>query len=113
MIPENLSFHDAVIADIERDGDDYLLDIEDVAVDDGEDIVSGTLTLRGVRRIAADGAEAAEFEMEGDDGEIVELEEQPGPAIRLRVTWTRNDSPDETQTLYLIECKGLRWEAAE
>jgi len=48
MIPADLSFHDATIAAIEREEASYVLHVEDVAVDDGEDVVNGTLTLDGV-----------------------------------------------------------------
>ena len=51
--------------------------------------------------------------MAGDDGEILELEELPGPVIRMFVIWTHYASHDEAQNLYLIECKGMRWEAEE
>ena len=79
MIPADMSFHDATIAAIERDGTDTILHIEDVAMNDGEDVVNGTLTLDGVRRILRDGKEIPELAMAGDDGEIVELDELPGP----------------------------------
>jgi hypothetical protein len=113
MIPADLSFHDAAIAAIERDGASYALDVEDVAVNQGEDVVNGTLMFDGVRRILRDGEEISELAMAGDDGEIVELEELPGPVIRIVVIWTHFSSNDETQNLYLIECKGMRWEASE
>ena len=113
MIPADLSFHDAAIAAIERDEADYILDVEDVAVNQGEDIVNGTLTLEGVRRILRDGKEVSELAMAGDDGDILELEELLGPVIRIFVIWTRAASNDETQNLYLIECDGMRWEASE
>jgi hypothetical protein len=113
MIPAGLSFHDAVIAALQREGTSYILDVEDVAVNHGEDVVNGTLMLEGVRRITIDGREAAEFVMAGDDGEIVELEELPGPVIRLFVIWTHYASNDETQSRYLIECNGIRWEVSE
>ena len=83
MIPADLSFHDATIAAIRREGSGYVLDVEDVAVD------------------------------HGDDGEILELEELPGPVIRIYVIWTHYASQDEAQNLYLIECNGMRWDAAE
>jgi hypothetical protein len=113
MIPADLSFHDATIAAIRRDGASYILDVEDVAVNHGEDIVNGTLTFEDVRRIAIDGKESGELAMAGDDGEILELEELPGPVIRIFVVWTHHASHDEAQNLYLIECKGMRWEASE
>ena len=113
MIPADLSFHDAAIAAIHRDGESTILDVEDVAVNHGEDIVNGTLTFDGVRRILRDGEEISELTMAGDDGEILELEELPGPVIRMFVIWTHFASNDETQNLYLIECMGMRWEAEE
>ena len=113
MIPADTSFHDAVIAAVGRDGTDAILHVEDVAINDGEDVVNGTLTLDGVRRILRDGAEIPELAMAGDDGEIVELEELPGPVIRMFVIWTTYASQDEAQNLYLIECKGMRWEAEQ
>jgi hypothetical protein len=113
MIPADLSFHDAAIAAIQREGTSYILDVEDVAVNHGEDVVNGTLTFDGVRRITIDGRETAEFVMAGDDGEIIELEQLPGPVFRLVVIWTLFTSNDETQSRYLIECNGMRWEAAE
>jgi hypothetical protein len=113
MIPTNLSFHDATIAAIRREGASYVLDVEDVAVNHGEDVINGTLTFEDVRRILVDGQEARELTMAGDDGEIVELEELPGPIIRVSVIWTHYASQDEAQNLYLIECKGMRWEAEE
>jgi len=113
MIPANLSFHDATIAAMEREGSSYALHVEDVAVDDGEDIVNGTLVLDGVRRILVDDKELPELVMAGDDGEILELQERPGPVLRMFVIWTTHASHDETQNLYLIECKGMRWEADE
>ena len=79
----------------------------------GEDVVNGTLTLDGVRRILQDGEEIPELAMAGDDGEILELEELPGPVIRMFVIWTKYETQDEAQNLYLIECKGMRWEAEE
>ena len=51
MIPAGLSFHDATIAAIRREGTSYILDVEDVAVAHGEDVVNGTLTFEDVRRI--------------------------------------------------------------
>jgi hypothetical protein len=113
MIPADLSFHDAAIAAIRRDGASYVLDVEDVAVNHGEDIVNGTLTFEDVRRIIIDGKESGELAMAGDDGEILEFEELPGPVIRIFVVWTHYASHDETQNNYLIECKGMRWEASE
>jgi len=113
MIPANLSFHDATIAAIEREASNYVLHVEDVAVDDGEDVITGTLILDGVRRILVDGNEVPELVMAGDDGEILELEEKPGPVLRMFVIWTTYASHDEAQNLYLIECKGMRWEADE
>ncbi|WP_157100117.1 hypothetical protein [Rhodoplanes sp. Z2-YC6860] len=113
MIPKSLSFHDAVIAGIEREGTSYALHVEDVAVDDGEDVINGTLVLDDVRRVVIDGNAAAELVMSGDDGEILELEERPGPVLRVVVVWTKYESHDETQNLYLIECQSVRWEADE
>jgi hypothetical protein len=113
MIPADLSFHDATIAAIEREEASTILHIEDVAVDHGEDVVNGTLTLDGVRRVLRDGEEIPELAMAGDDGEILELEELPGPVIRMFVIWTKYETQDEAQNLYLIECKGMRWEAEE
>ena len=113
MIPAGLSFHDATIAAVEREEASTILHVEDVAVDDGEDVVNGTLTLDGVRRILRDGEEIPELAMAGDDGEILELEELPGPVIRIFIIWTTYASQDETQNLYLIECKGMQWEAEE
>src|SRR3954467_12924376 len=113
MIPANLSFHDATIAAIERDESSYVLQVEDVAVDDGEEIINGTLTLNDVRRILIDGTEAPELVMAGADGEILELDELPGPVLRMFVIWTTYASHDERQNLYLIECKGAQWEADE
>jgi hypothetical protein len=113
MIPADLSFHDAVIAAIERDGADIILHVEDVAVNDGEDVVNGMLMLDGVQRILSDGEEIPELAMAGDDGEILGLEELPGPVIRIFVIWTTYASNDETQSHYLIECNGMRWEAEE
>lgn len=113
MIPANLSFHDATIAAIERDGSSYVLHVEDVAVDDGEEVVNGALIIDDVRRILIAGEEAPELVMAGDDGEILELDELPGPVLRMFVIWTTYASHDETQKLYLIECKGSRWEAEE
>jgi hypothetical protein len=111
MFPANLSFHDAVIAAIQHEGSSYILDVEDVVVGDGEDVINGTLILEDVRRITIDDRDASEFAMAGDDGEILGLEELPGPVIRIFVIWTTYASHDETQNLYLIECKGMRWEA--
>jgi len=113
MIPANLSFHDATIAAIEREGSSYVLHVEDVAADDGEDVVSGALILEDVRRILADGTEVPELAMTGDDGELLELDELPGPVLRMFVIWTSHASHDETQKLYLIECKAIRWEAED
>jgi len=113
MIAKNLSFHDAVIAGIEREGTSYALHVEDVAVDHGEDVVNGTLILEDVRRVVVDGNDTAELVMSGDDGEILELEERPGPVLRVLVVWTTYASHDETQNLYLIECKDVQWEADE
>jgi hypothetical protein len=113
VIPKNLSFHDATIAVIEREGPTYALHVEDVAVDDGEDVINGTLILDDVSRVLIDGNEAAELVMAGDDGEILELEERPGPVIRVFVVWTKHASHDEAQNLYLIECKAARWEMDE
>jgi hypothetical protein len=113
MIPADLSFHDATIAAIRREGANYILDVEDVAVSHGEDVINGTLILEDVRRILVDGREARELVMAGDDGEILELEELPGPVIRVFVIWTHYASHDEAQNLYLIECKGMGWEADE
>jgi hypothetical protein len=113
MIPADLSFHDATIAAIRREGASYILDVEDVAVEHGEDVVNGTLTFEDVRRILIDGREAGELTMAGDDGEILELDELPGPVIRIFIIWTRYASHDEAQNLYLIECKDMRWEADE
>jgi hypothetical protein len=113
MIPANLSFHDATIAAIERDGSSHALHVEDVSVDDGEDVINGTLALEGVRRILVDGSETPELAMAGDDGEILELDELPGPVLRMFVIWTTYASHDEKQSLYLIECKSVRWEAEE
>ena len=113
MIPADLSFHDATIAAIRRDGTSYVLDVEDVAVNHGEDVIDGALTFEDVRRILVDGREARELTMAGDDGEILELEELPGPVIRIYIIWTRYASQDEAQNLYLIECKGMRWGASE
>jgi hypothetical protein len=113
MLPKNLSFHDATIAAIEREGMAYALHMEDVAVDDGEDIVNGTLILDDVSRVLIDGNEVAEFAMAGDDGEILEIDERPGVVLRVFVVWTKSASHDETQNLYLIECKGVRWELDE
>ena len=113
MIPADLSFHDATIAAIEREGTSIVIDVEDVAVNHGEGIADGTLTLEGVRRVVRDGERVSELAMAGDDGEIVELEESPGPVIRICVIWTRHASNDETRSLYLIECDGMRWQASE
>ncbi len=113
MIPENHSFHDATVATIEREGTSYALGIEDVAVDDGEEVVDGTLFLDGVSRILVDDSEARELAMAGDDGEILELQELPGPTLRVFVIWRKYPSQDETNHLYLIECKDVRWEADE
>jgi hypothetical protein len=113
MIPANLSFHDATIAAVEREGSSYVLHVEDVAVDDGDVIVNGMLILDGVHRILIDDKEAPEFVMAGDDGEILELDELRGPVLRMFVIWTAHASHDETQNLYLIESKGMRWEADE
>ena len=113
MIPANLSFHDATIAAIKREGSNYVLHVEDVAADDGENVINGALILEDVRRILVDGAEAPELAMAGDDGEILELDELPGPVLRMFVIWTTYASHDETQNLYLIECKALQWEADE
>lgn len=113
MIPKNLSFHDAVIAAIEREGASYILHVEDIAVDDGEDIINGTLILDEVSRVLIDGNEASEFVMAGDDGEILELGELPGTVLRVFVMWTTYASHDESQNLYLIECQAARWEADE
>ena len=113
MIPKNLSFHDAVIAGVEHEGTSYALHVEDVAVDDGEDVINGTLVLEDVRRVVVDGNETTELVMSGDDGEILELEKRPGPVLRILVVWTKHASHDETQHLYLIECKDVRWEADE
>jgi hypothetical protein len=113
MIPADMSFHDAVVAAVERDGTDTILHVEDVAMNDGEDVVNGTLTFDSVRRILKDGKEIPELAMAGDDGEIVELDELPGPVIRMFVIWTTYASQDEAQNLYLIECQGMRWEALE
>ena len=63
--------------------------------------------------ILIDGGEVPELAMARDDGEILELDELPGPVLRMFVIWTTYASHDETQNLYLIECKGLRWEAEE
>jgi hypothetical protein len=113
MIPADLSFHDATIAAIRREGTSTILDVEDVAVRHGEDVINGSLTFEDVRRILLDGREVRELTMAGDDGEILELEELPGPVIRMFVIWTHYASHDETQNLYLIECKGMQWEAEE
>ena len=113
MIPKNLSFHDAVIAGIEREATSYVLHMEDVAVDDGDDVINGTLILDDVSQIVVDGSDTGELVMSGDDGEILELEERPGPVVRVFVVWTKYASHDETQNLYLIECKAARWEADE
>jgi hypothetical protein len=113
MIPADLSFHDATIAGIRREGASTILDVEDVAVHHGEDVINGTLTFEDVRRVLVDGREAPELIMAGDDGEILELDELPGPVIRMFVIWTQYASHDEAQNLYLIECKGMRWDAEE
>jgi hypothetical protein len=113
MIPANLSFHDATIAAIERDEASYVLHVEDVAVDEGEDVINGTLIVEGVRRVLVDGNEVQQLIMAGDDGEILELEQKPGPIVRMFVIWTTYASHDEKQNLYLIECKSVRWEAEE
>lgn len=113
MIPANLSFHDATIAAIEREASSYALHVEDVAVDDGDDIVNGTLILDEVCRILVDDKEVPELVMAGDDGEILELGQRPGPVLRMFVIWTTHASHDETQNHYLIECKGVRWEVDE
>ena len=113
MIPANLSFHDATIAAIEREGSSYVLHVEDVAADDGEEVVNGTLIIEDVRRILADGAEVPELAVAGDDGEILELDELSGPVLRMFVIWTTYASHDETQKLYLIGCKAIRWEAED
>ena len=113
MLPANLSFHDATIAAVRREGASYVLDVEDVAVDDGEDVINGTVVLEEVGRILVDGTEAREFVMAGDDGEILELDELPGPVLRMFVIWTTYASHDETHNLYLVECKGMRWEVDE
>src|SRR5262245_34354508 len=113
MIPADLSFHDATIAAIRCEEADTILDVEDVAVHHGEDVINGTLTFENVRRILVDGREVPELTMAGDDGEILELEALPGPVIRMFVIWTRYASHDEAQNLYLIECKGMHWEAEE
>ena len=113
MMPADLSFHDATIAAIRREGTSYFLDVEDVAVEHGEDVINGTLTFEDVRRVLVDGQEARELTMASDDGEILELDELPGPVIRMFVIWTHHASHDEVQNLYLIECRGMRWEADE
>jgi hypothetical protein len=113
MIPANLSFHDATVAAIEREGTSYVLHVEDVAVDDGDEIINGALTLENVRRILVDSTEVPELVMAGDDGEILELDELPGPVLRIFVIWTTYASHNETQNLYLIECKGVQWEAED
>src|ERR1044071_9600801 len=108
MIPADLSFHDAIVAAIRREGTSYILEVEDVAVDHGEDVINGTLTFEDVHRILVDGREAPELTMAGDDGEILEIEDLPGPIMRMFVIWTHYASNDEAQNLYLIECKGMR-----
>jgi hypothetical protein len=113
MIPANISFHDATIVSVSREGDDCVLEVEDVVIGDGDEIVAGTITFEGVSRITVDGEEAEGIEMAGDDGEILEFEELPGPVARLSVIWTQHQSHDEEQNLYLVECSRIRWQAGE
>ena len=111
MIPVNLSFHDAIIVAIRREGTSYVLDIESVAVDHGEDVIDGALIFEDVQRLVANDAEVTELVMAADDAEILELDELPGPVIRIVVLWADHESHDEESCLYLIECKGMRWKS--
>jgi hypothetical protein len=111
MIPANLSFHDAIIVAIRREDTSYIFDVESVAVDHGAEVIDGTLIFDDVRRIVVNGEQARELAMVGDDAEILELDELPGPVIRIAVLWAHHASHDEEPALYMIECKGMRWEA--
>ena len=81
MLPPDRSFHDADLAAIRRDGASYVLEIEDVAVDDGADVVSGTLTLEGVRRIAVDGKGAGEMAMRATTARFSNCTNSPAPSF--------------------------------
>ncbi|MEW6449568.1 hypothetical protein [Leptospira sp. severe_002] len=109
MIPDDVSFHDAVIADIRCEGKNTVFAVEDVVVDDGEEITPGVLTFEDVKLITLDGEQVPALDMAGDDGEIVDLQVLDGPVVKIGVVWTQFDSHDETRHSYRIECGNVRW----
>mgnify|MGYP003336863495 CR=1 FL=1 len=113
MIPDDVSFHDAVIEDIRSEGKNLVFAVEDVVVDDGEEISPGLLTFEDVRQIAVDGKSVPALEMAGDDGEIADLQLMDGPVVKLVVLWTHHDSHEETTHSYRIECRNVRWKRSD
>ena len=109
MIPDGISFHDAVIADIRCEGGKIAFMIEDVVVDDGEEVTPGVLTLEEVKNITVDGEAVPVLDMAGDDGEIADLQVLDGPVVKISVVWTQSDSPEETHHTYTIACRAVRW----
>jgi hypothetical protein len=109
MIPDDVSFHDAVIEDIRNEGQTLVFAVEDVVVDDGDEIAPGLLAFEGVSRITLDGNPVPALEMAGDDGEIADLQVTDGPVVKLVVLWTHQDSHEETTHSYRIECRNVRW----
>ena len=109
MIPDGISFHDAVIADIRCEGKKVIFAVEDVLVDDGEEVTPGVLTLEDVKRITLDGEQVPALDMAGDDGEIIDFQMLDGPVVKIGVVWTQFDSHDETHHSYWIECRDVRW----
>jgi hypothetical protein len=109
MIPDGISFHDAVIADIRCEDKKLVFAIEDVVVEDGDEITPGLLTFEDVKLITLDGNQVPALDMAGDDGEISELQVLEGPVVNVSVIWTAFDSADETRHSYRIECGNVRW----
>ena len=109
MIPDGISFHDAVIADIRCEDKKLVFAMEDVVVEDGEEITPGLLTFEDVKIITLDGDQVPALDMAGDDGEISELQVLDGPVVTLSVIWTEFDSSEETRHSYRIECGKVAW----
>lgn len=118
MLPEGLSFHDAVITAVAAHGDDIALTVEGVQVaragvplpaePENCDLVSGSVTFRGVRRIVINDTPADTITLDGDDGEILRLDWRDG-AVELLVVWARGGGGQANNCFYTIACADLVW----
>ncbi len=104
---EDISFHEASLANIYSDKNFLRLCLEDVVQADGLKVI-GYLILNGVSRIDVDSVMSSSLQMESPDGEIIDLDCTDNE-LNMIVQWNDFTNHVSTTRHYYVIYDSMQW----